>query len=185
MALQMNTSIVAFREFHNMLTTRYPFHGDDPAQVSQVAAFLTEAHEKVSDLPLSKETQEKVGLLPTWIAEYAAVPTQDALVPKARLVWQHKYLGSLGDKLWHEHEDNQELYYQDHAFKHGPLEQAAPEVTGNYNPANRFDEAAKAKSERAETKRNEAIAMAAVQHAVPLGKIAKGKRVFKAERKWR
>ena len=185
MDLQMNTSNVAFRELEHMLTNRYPFHGDDPAKVSEVIAFLTEAHEKFEGLPLSEETQEMVALLPTWVAKYTAVPQQDALVPKADLVWQHKYLGSLGDQLWHEHEANKELYYQDHAFKHGPLEQAAPEVTGDTQPANRFDEAAKAKSQRAEVKRNEAIAMAALQHAVPLRKIAKGKRVFKAERKWR
>jgi hypothetical protein len=185
MEFQMSTSNVVFREFHRMLTTRYPFHGDDPVQVSQVISFLTEAHEKISDLPLTEETQQMVALLPNWLEKYAAYPLQDALIPKADLVWQQKYLGSLGDKLWHEHVDHRELHYADHAFKHGPLEQAAAEVTGDADSAHRLDKAAKAKSERAESKRSEAIGKAAMQHAVPLGKIAKGTRVFKSERKWR
>ena len=180
----MNTSNVSFRAFHKMLTREYPFEGDESVKVRQVAAFLLEVHQKISELALSEETKEMVNTLPTWLKHYETCH-ENALVAKADLVWIHTYLARMGSELWREHAENKEQHCANHAFKNGPLQPSTAEVTGDFNAAASIDQGEKLKSERANSKRFEAVGKAARAHAVPIGVANKGRRVFpKPVRKW-
>ena len=180
----MNTSNISFRALHKMLTVSCPLDDDEPVKVSQVTSFLFEVHQKISELALSSETQEMVGTLPMWLKHYETCH-ENALVAKADLVWIHTYLARMGSELWREHAENKEQHCANHAFKNGPLQPSTAEVTGDFDAAASLDQGEKLKSERANSKRFEAVGKAARAHAVPIGVANKGRRVFaKPVRKW-